>query len=204
MTSGQNVRKPWEDLEKMGIAPARSSAGLQAPVLVLKELCRLVPAWHRFLEAQAVGCIRLDGADIRWAVLLRDGSWLGVGAPVEAPAVSDEWAPLVWEIPAPIAAFYRVNNGFGPLGSRRGWPWRHGVLPVFDIRPLTARMRFGEENILYRPGDWWIVGVIDGGDCWVGGGGADALEFRRWSATSHELGPARGWDDVLADLCAHW
>jgi len=80
-----------------------------------------------------------------------------------------------------------------PFGTPR-------LLPVEVLAPLTRWMRFGEENILYRPASWLrFTADLEGGWCVSAAG-----EVRHWCALEHSLGPVTPWVDVWNDLVAGW
>ena len=133
------------------------------------------------------------------------GFWLIGGPPNPEPQLSEAWSHLEWALPEPLLALIRLHDGLGPLtGAEGGW-WRDAVLPIADWESLIARVRFGEDNILYRPEDLlrWHADGERGGWCALREGGAETLAAK-WDAHTHGLGEAASVDDAIRALVADW
>ena len=164
----------------------------------------LPEAWRACLQRRATGYFEVAGSQFSQIVLFSDGTWFALAPPNPRPSLSEEWAALDWCLPEPLQRLYKRCDGAGPLGHVRGWPWRHGLLPVDEVSPLTSRMRFGEENILYQPAAWWAIARELNGNVWCCNTATGGLEMRLWDSGSHRLGPERSWDQMLSELSRHW
>lgn len=144
----------------------------------------------------------------RWHVAYRCGeTWLGAGPPEDAPSVSEEWEELGWRVPDSLARLYAVHDGIGPIDGPRAHWWRDAVLPAAGLFPLVRKMRFGEEGILYRPGDLLLFAPD-------GRGGGQCFErsredepdppTRSWDVASRALGPIRPFGAFVAALANRW
>lgn len=152
-----------------------------------------------------VACYRLAG---RWHLAYRLGeAWIGAGPPTRRPTISAEWAPLGWRVPRPLARVLAVHDGLGPIDGPRAHWWRDALLPARDLRPVSSRMRFGEEDILYRPADLLLFAPdgAGGGRCFdrTEGPAADP-PTRHWRASDRRLGPTLSFADFVAGLVARW
>lgn len=129
------------------------------------------------------------------------------GPPDPQAAISEEWDVLSWEVPRPLARLYALHDGFGPVDGPRAHWWRDAILPAGDLFPLTRLMRFGEENILYRPGDLLLF-------CPDGRGGGQCVErndalapdppTRAWDPGTRQLGSPIRLSAFLAALVERW
>lgn len=154
---------------------------------------------------EPVGCYRLAG---RWHLAYRLGTrWLGGGPPARRPAVSEEWAPLGWRVPRSYARLLAVHDGLGPIDGPRAHWWRDALLPAADLHPVSRRMRFGEEDILYRPADLLIFcpDGAGGGQCFDRTEGPPAdPPTRSWRARDRALGPLEPYEAFARALVARW
>jgi hypothetical protein len=149
----------------------------------------------------------------QWVLVYRlmreDGSSVLVagGPPNPAPVVSEEWASLGWQVPPILAHLYRYHDGLGPLDGPESLWWKDSILPADRLSPLTQRMRFGEENILYRPGDLLMVSPDGSGGGWcfhrTGEDDADPRVVH-WDSTSHRVAGDLSFRRLLRRLTAGW
>ena len=148
----------------------------------------------------------------QWLLIYRlmrgDGSsiLLAGGPPNPNPVVSEEWVALDWEIPTALAHLYRYHDGLGPIdGSRALW-WRDSLLPADRLTPLIKHMRFGEENILYKPGDLLLASPDGDGGGWcfhrTDEGGEPPLVH--WDGITHRVAGQLSLSRLLRRLTATW
>ena len=139
-----------------------------------------------------------DGEGVALAV---GRGWIIAGPRRGVPRVNEAWQHLGWTLPPLLTQVARAADGLGPLQGVPGW-FEDGILPVEAMEPLIARVRFGEENILYEPQDW-LRFHSDG----LGGGWCahrDGERAARWDAGSHALGPPILLQGALSALVARW
>ncbi len=138
-------------------------------------------------------------ADDGWCVYGLGGVCLAAAPPAPRFTLDETWGGGQ-VCPTPLAQVLALHDGLGPVGVARSPFGTPRLLPVEDLAPLTRWMRFGEENILYRPASWLRFTVdMEGGWCV-----SDAGEVRHWCALEHTLGPATSWAEVWSDLVAGW
>lgn len=118
----------------------------------------------------------------------------GTGAPDEA------WQGVGPPLPPAMVAVWRAHDGFGVPGDRRTPFLAPCLWPAARARPLTASVRFGENDILFEPSAWWWVVALDDGGWCVDGEGLAA----RWHASRHVLDPAGPLDRMWVDLARAW
>jgi hypothetical protein len=145
-----------------------------------------------------------DGVPVRvatdgWCVYEVCGALLCGGPPARGRSLEEAWVGGD-ACPPPLGAVLAVHDGMGPLGVPRAPFGTPRLLPLAGLAPLTRWMRFGEENILYRPADWLRFTVdLEGGWCVSPTG-----EVRHWRAGDHGLGPAAAWEEVWDQVAAGW
>ncbi len=132
---------------------------------------------------------------------------LAGGPPNPAPEVGEEWRELDWQIPASLAHMYQFHDGLGPIdGSKALW-WRDSILPADRLTPLTRHVRFGEENILYRPGDHLLASPDGDGGGWCFQREApDDVDptMVHWDSVSHRVAGSLSFRKLLRRLTATW
>jgi hypothetical protein len=95
-----------------------------------------------------------------------------------------------------------VFGGLGPAHPVYGWlPF--ALLPWADWVPLTARVRFGEENICWDPADTVLFCMDDGGGGWVLRG-RDAPRVHRWDGCTHQLSEPLSEVAAIRRIVSHW
>lgn len=156
-------------------------------------------------QLEPLGCYRYGR---RWHLAYRLGSLvLGAGPPRSRPRLSPEWAPLGWRVPRPLARLYAVHDGLGPIDGPRVHWWRDSLLPAAELHPVSRLMRFGEENILYRPAELLLFAPDGrgGGQCFdrTAGPSADP-PTRSWSAADRRLGPLVSFESFVDGLARRW
>lgn len=186
--------RPWT--ARSGTPWDAEDAPQSALSVLLPELAvRLVPVAVLWLD---------DG----WHLAYRAPCGLLIGGPpAPAPVLSEEWDALDWRVPDELAALYAVHDGLGLAdGPRASWR-REAVVPASRLMPLLHRMRFGEENILYRPADLLLFAPDGrgGGLCFERDDPRDrAPAVRAWDAQTRALGPPRPFLAVLRELERRW
>lgn len=108
-----------------------------------------------------------------------------------------DWAPPPW-----LARLHRTIGGVGPWFAGSGWG-HPSLLPWSEVRPLTAFIRFGEENITFDPADALLL-TPD-----TSGGGVvlvdrDAPALRRFDGQRHRLGAPLTVAEHLDALVTSW
>lgn len=109
---------------------------------------------------------------------------------------------LDWQLPAWLHAITTAHHGLGPWWDGVGWG-RPAILPLTDVRPLTANIRFGEENITFDPADALLF-TPD-----ARGGGVvlcdrDDPVLRLFDGQRHRLGARLSKDAYLDGLLTSW
>jgi len=144
-----------------------------------------------------------------YRLMRRDGSAVLIagGPPNSSPSVSEEWASLGWQIPKDLAHMYRFHDGLGPIDGPGALWWRDSILPAARLAPLTQHVRFGEDAILYRPGDLLLLSPDGegGGWCFHRQGDDDPTPtLVHWDGTSHRLAGELSFRSLLRRLTAGW
>jgi len=142
--------------------------------------------WHR---EEAGGGARLRSGPHQLTALppgdgQPDAAWRHVGTP----------------FPEVLKAVWRHHDGIGVSGDARAPVVAPALWPAAAARPLSATVRFGENDILFEPAAWWwVVALPDGGWC-IDGAGRVAL----WHPQSHQLGPPLDIEAMWKGLAAAW
>jgi hypothetical protein len=103
-------------------------------------------------------------------------------------------------LPPCLAQVYAIHDGMGPAGTARAPFGSPRLLPLAAVAPLTHWMRFGENDILYAPGDWLRFTVdVQGGWCI-----SEEGTVRHWNTHTHELGPVQPPESPWEALAAAW
>lgn len=119
--------------------------------------------------------------------------------PLEPPPELDilEWAPPSW-----LALIYEHHAAIGLHSARAGWA-RPTLLPWSEVRPLTAFIRFGEENITFDPADSVLLTPDDrlGGIVLC-----DRTQptLRAFNGLQHGLSPPMSVEAYLQGLITDW
>jgi hypothetical protein len=178
-------------------SPWRRWAGQAATVVAREVLGSIHPA----LLPAASGVV---GATVRggWLRLVRSHDVIAVGGPVDEPTLPEEWAHLELELPTALVALYRRAGGFGPEGE--DGPWRDGLVAPERLAPLLARMRFGEEDILYDPAALLVLSSDGRGGAWCLRCDRTPPVVVHWDHTTHALSQPRSLDAWLRTLAGRW
>ena len=144
-----------------------------------------------------------------YRLMRKDGSCilLAGGPPNPTPAVSEEWQSLGWRIPADLAHMYRYHDGLGPIDGPDALWWRDSILPASRLTPLTQRVRFGEDDILYRPGDLLLLSPDGEGGGWClhrTGEDDPHPTVVHWDQTRHQIAGSLTFRRLLRRLTAGW
>jgi len=104
-------------------------------------------------------------------------------------------------VPELLLRVAAVHDGLAPLWGSPGW-FADALLPLGCMEPITARVRFGEENILYRPEDLlrFHADGQGGGWCVLRPEGCATV----WDAGSHGLGPTIPLEAALSRVVSTW
>ncbi len=129
------------------------------------------------------------------------GRRIAGGPPCAEPGVHEAWSHLDWTPSAELRGLYGVHGGLGPLGAG-GWCWRDGVVSPDSLAPLSSRVRFGEDTILYDPSRWWVAANDGAGGAWCVS--ADAPEVAHFDQVSHRLGPTIPLSRWIDGLVQRW
>jgi len=148
----------------------------------------------------------------QWLLVYRlmrpDGSaaLLAGGPPNPSPQVGEEWTALDWEIPPALAHMYRYHDGLGPIDGPGALWWRDSILPADRLTPLTKHVRFGEENILYAPGDLLLASPDGDGGGWCFHRKSRDTEpsLVHWDSTTHRIAGELSLSRLLRRLTATW
>lgn len=127
----------------------------------------------------------------------------GVRAAPAGVGANPDLALLGWKPPAWLEGLYSIHGGLGPWrGTRDRWG-PGAILPWEEVVPLTAKVRFGEENVLFDPADCVLL-APDG----KGGGlvltARNKPELRWMNGALHTLSTAIPREDGLARAVALW
>jgi hypothetical protein len=141
----------------------------------------------------------LPTGERRWG---RGASALAARAPGRG-RVDEAWRSVGPPVPRQLVEVWRIHDGIGRAGDARTPLLPPRLRCAADARPLSAVVRFGENDVLFAPASWWWVADLGAyGGC-VDGQGRSA----KWMPDRHELGPPEPLDalfDALADAFARY
>lgn len=155
---------------------------------------------------QAVACLRAEGV---WYLLYLMHfyeeyiCWIG-REPAESPALPDAVRAAGWELPEPLAEFYRVHHGFGESDIVSGAGFDAHLWNALCIRPahrleLLDRETEGEEEVEYGPGKILFFFHDGGGDY---EGFLPRIEGEEWLVAYYNHEEDYVEDSLAGDFCA--
>jgi hypothetical protein len=194
------------ELATLGIEPAPTTDTGCAAALAAVSRLGTAGSWLQPLvdELSGAWCGAHRGRPVV-GYRLSGGTWLIGGPSNPQPRLSEAWSHLQWTLPPSMVALASRHDGLGPWrAGDEGW-WQDAILPIEDWESLVGRVRFGEDNILYRPEDLlrWHGDGRRGGWCLTREHGR-AAGAAKWDSDTHDLSATVFLDDALNAVIAEW